>query len=369
MARRIRSEAGFSLAELLVATALLLVVSSIVTQALMQMTKQQQTIWNRTEMHSGVRGATELLQQEVGQAGRIALPNKIVSSVVAGFDPATISDCQHLTVTLSCAAPGCSTASPTDGLWFDAATNAATLLTWLDGDNSETVRVEALNTAANTVQACFWENHLANAPVTARGSFATGVIPPSPPSPLGKGSDGNHLKLYGDINGDGKMVYVEYVCDNGDIPAVAPTYNLYRNIMAFDTPAASKPAVTNSMILLSNVHQNPADTSGTARPCFQYQFPNPSTMNCTGGAGCVRPRRRRHPDRLDAVARSSDASDPAGDQSAAECVAAECLLRLGARQHRLYRSRSVDARHCQGVARRGLHAMSYDKKARYAHAH
>ena len=282
MARRIRSEAGFSLAELLVATALLLVVSSIVTQALMQMTKQQQTIWNRTEMHSGVRGATELLQQEVGQAGRIALPNKIVSSVVAGFDPATISDCQHLTVTLSCAAPGCSTASPTDGLWFDAATNAATLLTWLDGDNSETVRVEALNTAANTVQACFWENHLANAPVTARGSFATGVIPPSPPSPLGKGSDGNHLKLYGDINGDGKMVYVEYVCDNGDIPAVAPTYNLYRNIMAFDTPAASKPAVTNSMILLSNVHQNPADTSGTARPCFQYQFPNPSTMNVQG---------------------------------------------------------------------------------------
>ena len=25
-------------------------------------------------MHSGVRGATELLQQEVGQAGRVALP-------------------------------------------------------------------------------------------------------------------------------------------------------------------------------------------------------------------------------------------------------------------------------------------------------
>ena len=71
MLTRIRSEAGFSLAEMLIATGLLLVVSSIVTQALLQITQQQQTIWNRTEMHSGVRGATELLQQEVGQAGRI----------------------------------------------------------------------------------------------------------------------------------------------------------------------------------------------------------------------------------------------------------------------------------------------------------
>src|SRR3954454_15452833 len=74
MTTRLRSEAGFSLAEMIVATGLLLVISSIVTSALLQMTNQQQTIWNRTEMHSGVRGATELLQQEVGQAGRVTLP-------------------------------------------------------------------------------------------------------------------------------------------------------------------------------------------------------------------------------------------------------------------------------------------------------
>ncbi len=49
-------------------------VSSIVTSALLQMTQSQTTIWNRTEMHSGIRGATELLQQEVGQAGRVTLP-------------------------------------------------------------------------------------------------------------------------------------------------------------------------------------------------------------------------------------------------------------------------------------------------------
>src|SRR5437667_10906249 len=75
-----RSESGFSLIELLVATTLLLVVSAIVTSALMQMTAAQKTIWNRTEMHSGVRGATELLQQEVGQAGRISLPAPVTLS-------------------------------------------------------------------------------------------------------------------------------------------------------------------------------------------------------------------------------------------------------------------------------------------------
>src|SRR3954463_304200 len=74
MTTRLRSEAGFSLAEMIVATGLLLVISSIVTSALLQMTNRQQTIWNRTEMHSGVRGTTELLQQEVGQAGRVTLP-------------------------------------------------------------------------------------------------------------------------------------------------------------------------------------------------------------------------------------------------------------------------------------------------------
>src|SRR5258707_3966320 len=39
---RSRSDAGFTLAELLIATGLLLVVSSIVTSALLQMTNQQQ---------------------------------------------------------------------------------------------------------------------------------------------------------------------------------------------------------------------------------------------------------------------------------------------------------------------------------------
>jgi prepilin-type N-terminal cleavage/methylation domain-containing protein len=268
---RLRSDAGFTLAELLIATGLLLVVSSIVTNALLQMTHQQQTIWNRTEMHSGVRGATELLQQEVGQAGRIALPNPVTSAAITTV-PANPTSCQPVAnVVLSTTVAG---ADPVDGMWYDAATNTGISLTWLDGNNSETVRITGLDKVAKTVSGCFWSNHAANAPVIARGSFANGIVPPSPPSVLPNGSDANHLKLFGDINGDGRMVYIEYVCDNGDIPAVVPTYSLYRNVMAFDTAAAAKPTITNSMILLSNVHPNPADASGVARPCFQYQTAN-----------------------------------------------------------------------------------------------
>jgi hypothetical protein len=73
------------------------------------------------------------------------------------------------------------------------------------------------------------------------------------------------LKLYGDINGDGEMVYVEYTCDFA-------SGNLYRNVMPFD--ASSKPAVTAAQILLSNVIPNPGGT-----PCFTYQT---STMTVQG---------------------------------------------------------------------------------------
>src|SRR5216684_1354642 len=94
---RTRSASGFSLIELLVATGVLLIVSSIATTALLQMTNSQKTIWNRTEMHSGIRGATELLQQEVGQAGRISTPTTITLSQAinapGGAAPAAAATC------------------------------------------------------------------------------------------------------------------------------------------------------------------------------------------------------------------------------------------------------------------------------------
>ena len=68
-----KQEAGFTLVELMVSTSILLVVSGIVVGATMDLTRLSTTMTNRSDMHSGVRNATALLQQEVGQAGRISL--------------------------------------------------------------------------------------------------------------------------------------------------------------------------------------------------------------------------------------------------------------------------------------------------------
>src|SRR5580765_4086907 len=120
----------------------------------MQMSGSQKTIWNRTEMHSGIRGATELLQQEVGQAGRITLPATGVVTLTNAITtvPAYAAACTALTNLAI---------SSTAGMWGSAATGIA--LTFLDGDNEETVRVTSIT--GNTINACFWHNHIAGTPI------------------------------------------------------------------------------------------------------------------------------------------------------------------------------------------------------------
>jgi type II secretory pathway pseudopilin PulG len=272
MFNRLRSEAGFTLAEMLIATGLLLAISSIVTSALLQMTNHQQTIWNRTEMHSGVRGATELLQQEVGQAGRIALPAALTITNNPVPAPAAPSACDTHTTTLS----------SVSGLWYDPAANTSVTITFLDGDRTESVKLTALDKVGKNVTGCFWRQHDIGAPVQVMGVFPNGIIPKTG---VLNGSTDNMLKMFGDINGDGNMVYIEYYCDNGD-PGTNGTHNLYRNMMKFDwdlvVDGPKPPTVNNSKILLTNVYPNPPDTGGTPRPCFQYQeTPTPITFQGT----------------------------------------------------------------------------------------
>jgi len=256
------SESGFSLAELLVATGVLLVVSSIVTSALLQMTQSQSTIWNRTEMHSGIRGATELLQQEVGQAGRVSVPGttafpgviilNTAVNPVGGANPHAVLVCDAGNPTTSAATVQ---VSSTAGIFVSTAPPAYMLLTTMDGDAKESIKVATA--AGTTMTACFTSPHAAGTVMMPLGSFATGVIPPTG---MLNGSSATVLKLYGDINGDGNMVYVEYTCDS------TVRHNLYRNVMAFN--AGSKPAVDASQILLGNVIPNPGLPP---IDCFTYQ--------------------------------------------------------------------------------------------------
>jgi len=228
------SSAGFTLIELMLSMTILLVVMAGVTEGVMQMSKGNRTVSNRAAMHAGVRNATELLQQEVGQAGRIALPGTVTTTtaVVAGV----------ATVTLATTAAGAATSGVFVGerLAIDL------------GDLKEVITVTAIS--GNQITAVFANAHAAGVRVSPTGGFAAGVVPTT----MADGSTGTVLKILGDINDDGNMVYVEYRCD-------FESGRLYRNSMAFD--AAVKPAVTVEQVLLDNIEPNP----GEDQDCFQYQ--------------------------------------------------------------------------------------------------
>jgi prepilin-type N-terminal cleavage/methylation domain-containing protein len=252
-----RSQAGFSLPELLIAVTVLLIISSAVTSALLQMTNSQRTIWNRTQLHAGVRSATELLQQEVGQAGRIALPGTtaaLAGAVAIGSHAVGVKIDGATPATMSGFFVG-------ERLVIDAGGPTPCVVT---SPCTETVTLTAVDTAGKTVTGTFAYPHLTGAAISVFGGFGTGIVPPSPAYPGGSypnGSTGSVLKLYGDINGDGNMVYVEYTCDT-------VSGNLYRNVMPYDQTAV-KAAATSNQVLLGSLQPNPDLTS-----CFTY-MPNP----------------------------------------------------------------------------------------------
>lgn len=226
-------EHGFTLIETLLAITILMIVMGATMGSMLQFSKTQSTVWNRANMHDAVRSATELLQQEVGQAGRVSLPMttpqvRLAAAVAVGTQTFTI-----LPATAS------SSVFLGEQLVIDT------------GQNEETVAVTGVS--SGTFTATFALAHNANAPIAVQGGFATGVVPTT----LTNGSTGSLLKIYGDVNGDGEMVYVEYLCDTAN-------GFLYRNMMPFS--ATTKPAINDSQVLLGNLLPNPSST-----PCFTYE--------------------------------------------------------------------------------------------------
>jgi prepilin-type N-terminal cleavage/methylation domain-containing protein len=273
-----RRQPGFTLLELIVVVAVLVTVSGIVMTIMFRMSMAQGSVTNRTEMHSSVRSATELMQQEIGQAGRAALPsaNTYTLNGAGGACPGLVGSY----VVCGNGASATPSVSSTSGMF-----NGMQLVIGPDataGPSRETVALTGVG--AGTISALFQDPHDGTAPINVQGTFPAGVIPPGGNKILsvsgssivittltgtdaapGQGSTAYILKLFGDINADGNMVYVEYWCKTG---TAASPGNLYRNVMAFD--AANKPAVTSSQILLPNILSN-QDAAGNTLPCFSYQ--------------------------------------------------------------------------------------------------
>ena len=299
-----KKQAGFTLMETMVALVVLLAVSAVVMSGMMQMMKTEGTITNRTEMHTSVRGATELLEQEIGQAGKISLPQPLPNTAwalvgpPAGVNvPADIPVTQLVTFNvIDPQAPG---QGPVlfEGEWLTIDT----------GLNKEAVQLQCpagpgnCPNPSNTWSATFYYTHTLAAipgtgtfgvPISVPGSFSTGIVPPAvnvmpnpppgyagypvwPVNAPGQGSTGTVLKLFGDINGDGHMAYVEYTCVPGT--PQAPGF-LYRNQVNFwNLPAV--PPLDPSMIVLTGVLQNPNSPAGAAVNCFTYQLQTRDGVN------------------------------------------------------------------------------------------
>lgn len=275
---------GFSLLELLIVVAILVTISAIILTVMFRMSTTQGSVANRTEMHSGVRSATEVLEQEIGQAGRTALPTSPTA-------PATLSGAVP-----SSGAPQTVGITPSSAVGYmfigevlvvgPDSTIACPGTATAPCAPRETITLTGVDATGGTITAIFNDPHASGSPVIAQGVFPSGIVPPggnkivavSSTSPYpagvvtltgtdtapGTGSDGYHLKLYGDINGDGKMVFVEYDCVTGTQAAPG---NLYRKVLAWN--AASKPTVDSTMILLPNLIAWPV---ASPTPCFSYQL-------------------------------------------------------------------------------------------------
>jgi len=254
-----KSQKGFSLLELLVAVAILLIVAGTVIMGMMRVTWSQSTIVNRTQVHASVRNATELMQQEIGQAGRVtASPGLTLPSAIAA------------------GASGAVTINSTSGTATDGLYVGEQLVIDPSSTNEETVTTTAVTPGSpGTVTATFVNAHAANTPVLVLGGFASGIVPPSTSSKLAfsgtgtsnttlttdKASDGFTLKLYGDLNGDGKMYYVAYKC----APNAAGTGTLYRYV---SNDLSTTATMGTGTLLLDNLSNNPPTSSPA--PCFSY---------------------------------------------------------------------------------------------------
>lgn len=270
---RLGSTSGFSLLEMMISMVVLLGVMGVVMSALLQTTHTQGSVQNRTEMHASVRSATELMQQEIGQAGRVSLPNIGNVALTQNVTPSALA--QSVSVTTG------ATAGMFVGeyLVIDAGAGypngnvgatATPLCTPAPCSNQETVQVTAVGT--NTLSAIFSYTHNNGAPVTVQGGFGTGVVPEAAsPYNMTNGSDGTHLKLYGDLNGDGNMVYIEYICD------YAASGNLYRSVTPFNAAT-----IIAKQVLLPNLAST-GNPNGT--PCFVYEE-RPVGCNSTATNPC-----------------------------------------------------------------------------------
>ncbi len=213
---------GFTLVEFLVSTVVMLFLMAAVFQVLGKYQRSYQNEQVTTDMRQGARSTMELLSQEVGQAGYLGYNGTTLNVPVVG---STVSQTVPLTSTANIFVG--------ETLMVDA------------GVPQELVTLTAVT--GTTVSGIFRNTHDKDAPVNAVGVFSQGVLPP--PS-----STANMLQLFGDVNADGTLRYVEYVYNSA-------AGTLTRSITSIGAAVQATPRV-----MLRDLQPNPGGSA-----FFQYR--------------------------------------------------------------------------------------------------
>ena len=218
-----RGSRGFSLIEFMVGAVVVLLSMAAAFSVLGKYQKSYQGEQIAADLHSGVRNAMELLSQEIGQAGYLGFSTRQLQAAVGGNT-----------------APQTVPISSTDSLFVGE------ILVVDAGVAQESVTLTAIDQVNNTITGVFRGNHNNNAPVNTLGAFPQGVLPPP-------NSTATRLQMFGDIDSDGRLFYVEYNCNVN-----AGTFT--RSV----TPISA--AVQNpAQVLVRNLVANPNNAA-----CFQY---------------------------------------------------------------------------------------------------
>ena len=219
-----RQHGGFTLLEMVVSLALMLVVASAGFSALDQSQKIYGTQELQSDMHASLRSAFELMTQEIGQAGSL-----------------------NFTPTTTAAAITANATAQTVTLASSANIFVGEQLTIDTGVNLEIVSVKTLP-GTNQINAIFTLSHASGVPVSAQGAFPNGILLPTTTA-------GNTLQIFGDINANNTLAFVEYDCNPGTSSAPG---TLSRSFTTWTSGVTSK---TASQVLLNNLVSNPGGTS------------------------------------------------------------------------------------------------------------
>ncbi len=193
-ALRVRSEAGFSMTELLISMCILVPIMGAAVSMFSTGANQQASEQTSIDANQDARSGLEIMTREIAQAGS---HRDTSTTSTASINSST--NAQPLSV---------------------ASTVGFSVGDWVDVD-SESVQLTAVS--STSISAVFSANHASSAPVRLFASpYIPGVIPPA-----GLGANSSQtvttLRFFGDINGDPNsspsdpnLYYVEYVYDTAN---------------------------------------------------------------------------------------------------------------------------------------------------------